>query len=152
MRRKEREITDHERILEIIAGCDVCRLGMIDERGAYIVPMNFGFSDSDGLKLYFHSAAEGKKLDILRKNSCVTFEMDSKHRLQAGEVACKYTFFYECVMGRGRIRFLEGGEKRAGLDLIMAHYGEARPEYDPRGLERVAVLELSVDEISAKAH
>ena len=42
MRRKDREITDGEKIREIIEGCDCLRLGLCDDEGMYIVPLNFG--------------------------------------------------------------------------------------------------------------
>lgn len=60
MRRRDREITDWEKMLEIVAECDCCRLGLVDNGKAYIVPMNFGFEDAgSALTLYFHCAAEG---------------------------------------------------------------------------------------------
>ena len=75
MRRKDREVTDFKKIVSILNDCDCCRLGLVDERGlAYIVPMNFGTeTDGERLTLYFHCANEGKKLDIMRANSAVSF-------------------------------------------------------------------------------
>ena len=43
MRRKDREITDFEQMRAILDACDCARLGLVDEQGAYIVPMNFGW-------------------------------------------------------------------------------------------------------------
>ena len=42
MRRKDREITDFNEIIEIIKKCDVCRIALNDEDFPYIVPLNFG--------------------------------------------------------------------------------------------------------------
>ena len=152
MRRKEREVTDRAKIIEIIESCDVCRLGMVDDFGAYIVPMNFGFDDNGGLTLYFHCAGEGKKLDLLRKNPRASFEMDSKHKLVEGAKACAYSYLYSSVMGRGIVSFVEGDEKLNALGLIMSHYGVSNRDFDPRALEKVTVLALKVTEMSAKAH
>lgn len=44
MRRRDREITDNEKIKEIIKACDCCRLGFNDNGKVYIVPLNFGFT------------------------------------------------------------------------------------------------------------
>ena len=60
MRRKDKEITDRNAIESIIAKSRICRLAMVDDAGPYIVPLCFGFRNNT---LYFHSAAEGKKLD-----------------------------------------------------------------------------------------
>jgi len=74
MRRSDREVTDVDEKLGIVARCKVCRLGMIDETVGpgepYIVPLNFGYEYVDGvLFLYLHGAGEGRKINIL-KNNC----------------------------------------------------------------------------------
>ena len=66
MRRKDREISDYSEIIRIIESCSVCRLGLMDENEAYIVPMNFGYIvENKELTLYFHSAKEGRKIDLM---------------------------------------------------------------------------------------
>ena len=42
MRRKDRKVTEPEKIREIIAAWDVLRLGLADGEYPYIVPVNFG--------------------------------------------------------------------------------------------------------------
>ena len=81
MRRKEREVIDYAEIEEIIrsAGCAGLILGGMYP---YIVPMNFGYENVNGRRtLFFHCAGEGRKLDLLRRNPDVAFEMDCRHRL-----------------------------------------------------------------------
>ena len=57
MRRKDREITDFNEIVDVIRACDVCRIAMNDGDYPYIVPMNFGLDVQDGqVYLYFHCA------------------------------------------------------------------------------------------------
>ena len=86
MRRKDREVTDAAALRAIVQACDCCRLGLVDEDGvACIVPLNFGYTEEDGQPvLYFHSAREGHKLTLLRKNPVVGFEMDTGHGLLPG--------------------------------------------------------------------
>ena len=63
MRRKEREVVKSEEIAEVLDSCKVCRLGVQDEDGVYIVPLNYGYVMENGvLTLYFHGAKEGKKM------------------------------------------------------------------------------------------
>ena len=52
MRRKDRDVTDRQRIQEIIRSCYCCRIGFIDNGFVYIVPMNFG-ERIEGEKLFF---------------------------------------------------------------------------------------------------
>ena len=61
MRRKEKMIVDQRIIDEIIASAKVCRLGLADDNIPYIIPICFGYQAGT---LYFHSAPEGKKIEI----------------------------------------------------------------------------------------
>jgi hypothetical protein len=50
------------------------RLGLILPEGEpYIVPVGYGYSDG---KVYFHTCSEGLKMEILRANPKVCFEVD----------------------------------------------------------------------------
>lgn len=155
MRRKDREVTDPVRIQEIIASCDCCRLGLCDGGRAYVVPMDFGFTEKDGhFAFYFHSAKEGRKIDLIRKSGWASFEMDCGHELVKGERACAYTARYRCVMGGGPVTLLETAEeKRAGLNAVMAHLtGRDQWEYDGAVLEKTLVFRLDVEELTCKVH
>ncbi|MDF2487247.1 MAG: putative flavin-nucleotide-binding protein, partial [Herbinix sp.] len=103
MRRQDREITDANEIYKIIKTCDVCRVAFFDEEYPYIVPLNFGVTfDGTGFKLYFHAAKDGTKLDLLRKNPKVAFEMDCNHNLVMGDNG-SCTMEYESVCGNGTL-------------------------------------------------
>lgn len=68
MRRKDREVTDLNQIFEIVQNCSVAHVGMIENEKPYVVALNFGYErQGDALVLYFHSAYEGHKMDILKK-------------------------------------------------------------------------------------
>ena len=80
MRRKDREITDYGKMLEIAKACDCCRIGLLDENGAYIVPLNFGYdAKEEDLILYFHGAGEGKKIELIRTQDTVGVVLVTKH-------------------------------------------------------------------------
>ena len=82
MRRRDREIESREEILHVLDTCKVVHLAMYDEDGIYMLPMNFGYTYEDNnLVIYIHAALEGKKLDLLRKNPNVGFELDCDHEL-----------------------------------------------------------------------
>lgn len=155
MRRSEREVTDSIEILSIIKACDVMRLGMVDEAGRpYIIPLNFGWETEDGiLTLYFHGANEGRKLEILRNNPLVCFEMDTDHQLSAAEKPCNYSFGYKSVIGWGEITFLETHEEKVhGLQAIMRHAGRDDASFSAEDTKRVSVGKLSVERVTGKSH
>ncbi len=89
MRRKDREIIDFNEIVESMKRCETCVLALNDDGFPYIVPLNFGLNVADGtVELYFHSAKEGTKMDLIRKDNRATFEMDCNHNFMEEE--CSY--------------------------------------------------------------
>lgn len=155
MRRKDREVVDFEQIYSIMEQCDCCRLGLNEEGGAYILPLNFGLSrEEKAITLYFHGANTGKKLDLIRQKPEAGFEMDTGHGLLEGESACQYSFFYRSVIGKGRVSIVEDpGEKIRGLEAIMEHYSPGRQwDFPAAALERIAVIRLEVTQLTCKEH
>lgn len=148
MRRKEREIPDEMGIQSVLDQGLVCRLGLCDGRTPYIVPMSYGTRNG---RLYLHGANEGTKIDLLRKNNRICFEVDVDTWIAPGEAACRWSMKYRSVIGFGTARILEGEEeKRAGLDAIMAHYGGPEGPYDGKSLERTCVIEISIERMTGK--
>lgn len=155
MRRKDREITDFSKITKIISACDCCRLGLCDGGETYIVPLNFGYDIGDtNIKLYFHCANEGRKLELIARQPQVSFEMDTKHELTVGKSGCDFSYLYQSVMGLGSVRVLSNNDEKVfGLQKIMEHYtGNTEWIFDDEVLSVTTVLELSVKTLSCKEH
>lgn len=155
MRRKDREVLDYNRMLEIMEQCDCCRIGFVDTVGTYIVPINFGYQEENGkLYLYFHGAAEGKKSDLAKEQKEVGFEMDRKHELVEGKLACNYSYLYQSIMGKGTIELVENYEDKVkGLTVIMSHYSDKKDwAFEEKVVSRVSVMKLEVTEWSCKEH
>ena len=152
MRRKDREITDMNEIIEIMKKCGVCRLALFDEEYPYIVPLNFGMSAQSGkICLYFHGASSGKKLDLIKKCGKASFEMDCGHNLITGERACDYTMEYESVCGCGTVEILNDSEKTAALTSLMNQYDKKEShEFDEKEIKAVMVFKLNVENITGK--
>lgn len=148
MRREDKEIHDQEQIDEIMHRAQVCRIALCNDGTPYVVPVNFGYGDGC---LYIHSALEGTKLDIIRENPLVSFEVDIDHALVAGEVPCSYTFNYRSVVGFGTAAVLEEPiEKRKGMDLIVRHYVGSIASYPDDALERSAVVKIEISSMTGK--
>ena len=156
MRRKDREITDKDKIKEIISACDCCRLGFNDNGKVYIVPLNFGFIEKNGeYTFYFHGAKTGRKHDIMKVNNCVGFELDTNHRVYGeGNIACTYTSTFQSVIGSGKVFPVEDlNEKVQGLFEIMKHNtGKSEWELNQKMVNAVHVFKLKVEELACKEH
>jgi hypothetical protein len=148
MRRKDKKITDRNAIESIISESRVCRLAMVDEAGPYVVPLCFGFRNNT---LYFHSAGEGKKLGLLRKNPRVCFELDCDTEVCTGKVACDFSMRYRSVIGFGTAAFVEATDaKREALDIIMNHYAEGAFDYPDASVKRISVFKVEIDSMTGK--
>ena len=112
MRRQDREVLQPEQIDAIIESCDCLRLGLNAEDGAYIVPLNFAYVPGKPAKFYFHSAKEGRKVDMIGQGAKAGFELDGAHRLGEAETGCRHTFFYQSVIGTGTVRPVETLEEK----------------------------------------
>lgn len=155
MRRKEREVTDPARISRIIRECDCCRLGLCDGDEVYIVPLNFGYEETDGERLfYFHGAKEGRKIDLISRTHRAGFEMDCHYRLMEGPTACSHSAGYQSVMGTGTVEFIEDPDrKREALRSIMKQTtGKETWEFPEQAVHAVCVFCLNVESLSCKVH
>lgn len=153
MRRSEREIIGFDEIIEVIKKCEVLHLGMVDQNKPYIVPLNFGYLVENGkLKFYLHSAKEGRKVDLMKRNPQVCFEMESLIKLSKSEIPCKWTTYYESIMGEGKIHFInEPDMKQQAMACIMKCNGyEGKMEFPLQMLERTQLFELEVEAMTGK--
>jgi len=148
MRRSEKEIVNRSQIEAIMERARVCRVALCDDGYPYVVPVNFGYGDGC---LYIHSALEGKKIDILKRNPKVAFEVDIDHALVAGKTPCSYTFNYRSVVGFGTAVFLSDiAEKRKGMDFIVRHYAGSVASYPDDALAKVIVVRVDISSITGR--
>jgi uncharacterized protein len=148
MRRSEREIKDRTAIDVIIRQCQVCRLGLSDGAEPYIVPLCFGY---DGEALYFHSAREGRKLDILRKNNHVCFELDIPEGMREAEQGCRWGIKYRSVIGFGTAEIVDDQEgKKKALEIIMAQYSGKEYIFPEDIVTKTAVIKVVVAHVTGK--
>lgn len=155
MRRKDREVTDTALIAEIISGCYCCRLAFCDKDAPYIVPMNFGFEQNEQQFIfYFHSAMEGRKIELIKTGSPVGFELDTNYKLHEADKPCGYSAGFQSIIGTGNVSFLtDHADKKYGLSQIMFHNtGKAEWDFPAEMLDAVAVFKLVVKELSCKEH
>lgn len=156
MRRKDREVAEPSAIAEILDKCQALRVAFPAEY-PYVVPVSFGYT-REGAKftLYFHSAKEGRKVDIVAANTpCkVGFEADRVIDVGSigGESPCRWTCWFESVIGEGIVALVaDDAEKRAGLDAIMKHYGyQGALDYDAKSFDLAYVYKLEVVAICGK--
>jgi nitroimidazol reductase NimA-like FMN-containing flavoprotein (pyridoxamine 5'-phosphate oxidase superfamily) len=149
MRRSDKQITDPAEIEALLRSAELCHLSMVNDGKPYVVPMNFGYANG---ALYFHSAPEGRKIDVMRKNPDVCFSVIGKYDLKTGEKACSWTAKYSSVIGTGKASILEDRvEKEKGLAILMAQYSKDEFDFTDENLDGVVVIKVEVQEMTGKS-
>ena len=152
MTKRERQITDLNQITNILDTAKVLHLGLAVDNMPYVVPMNYGYTMEDGkLTMYLHSAVRGKKLDMLRQNPRVFFELDCDLMPFEGRVPCQYGLAYSSVMGRGTGYIVEDvEEKKRAMSVLMKTQTGKDFSFEDRLVSMVAVIRIDVTEYTAK--
>ncbi|WXG42030.1 MAG: pyridoxamine 5'-phosphate oxidase family protein [Candidatus Freyarchaeum deiterrae] len=148
MRRKNQEITDKKVIESVIKKAEICRIAFSENDTPYIVPVVFGYKENC---LYVHSAREGKKIDIIRKNNKVCFEFEVDVELVKSENVCKWGVKYYSVIGFGKASLVDGvKEKKRALDIIMEHYSDDSYEYSEEFVNKLIIIKILIESLTGK--
>ena len=120
MRRTDRELKTNEELKEVLNDGKIVQIGFIDENEPYIVTLNYGYIwESEKIKLYFHSANEGRKINCIKKNPKVCFSISICDPFIKSDKACNYGMKYRSIVGHGNMRIVENNEERIfGLKSI----------------------------------
>ncbi len=148
MRRTDKEIADRGEARRILEAARVCRLAMSDGDRPYLVPLSFAL---DGDDLVVHSARVGRKLEILRRNPEVCFEVEEGVAFARGATACGSTMRYRSVVGFGTVEFVEDRAEHARLlALFGPRYGAPAGAIPDAEVDRTVVLRVRVRELTGK--
>ena len=148
MRRTDKEIKDGAEIEEILNCGRVCHLGLVDNGLPYVVPVNYGYLDGC---LYVHSAREGRKIDILRRNNLVSFSIHIDDGLVQSDVACNWGMRYQSVMGTGVAVLIEDRtEKEEALRIIMKHYAGPVSVFEEARLDSILIIKVRIESLTGK--
>ena len=148
MRRKEKEIRHPAHLETILQKARVCRLALRGDDFPYIVPMSFGYHSGT---LYFHSAGSGRKLELLRADERVGFEVEEIAEVLPGASACNWTMRFRSVIGTGRARFIaEPAAKIEALRIIMAQYAPGEFVFPLAQVAETTVFAVAIETMTGK--
>ncbi len=149
---REKMITDEQEIIRILDESKIVHVGMVDGDEPYVVPMNYGYTLENGkLTIWLHGSKRGRKLDVLRKNPKVFFEMECALVPFEGDIACKYGLSYSSLMGKGTAEIVEDVEqKKLGLKALMKTQTGRDFEFEDKMTTIVSVIRIECTEYTAK--
>jgi len=150
-RHPEKAIEDIDEIMSVIDAQRLLNIAMSVDDEPYLVTVNYGF-DPEERCFYFHCAAEGKKLDIIRSNPvvwCQVFE-------DRGYVQTECEHHFRTVQFRGEAEVLTDiDEIRTALTLLIEQQEDDPDPVKERLLAKVkpgmlSVVRVRVGEFSGK--
>ncbi len=152
MRRTTKEIKEQDIIIDLLHECHVGRLGTTGRDGYPMVkPLNFAY---EGGGIYFHTAREGEKIEDIKRDNRVCFEVDLPIALIKSKGSpCRAEYLYRSVIIKGRAHIVEDESKRlACLKLLMRKY---QPEggygaFPAEKLKITGVVRIDIEEMIGK--
>jgi hypothetical protein len=152
------EIKSRKKIIEFLNREHVGRICSIDKDGfPQIIPMNFVFLND---AIYMHSHTRGEKLDNIRNNSKVGFEVDREleflpsyftHPTDASQAD---TLYISVVIKGTGIIVNDRSEKTLALNGLMEKYqpegGYERITPDMRVVDEVAIIKVMPNTMHGK--
>ena len=145
MRRKDREITDLDEIEAILRQCKTCHIAMVDDGLPYVVPVSYGYSilNRTLLELYFHSAPEGRKLDVWKRNNKVCFEVSCEGEPVHAETPCNSGYYFASVIGYGEVTVIHDiKEKCKALSVLCKHHTGREAAFTADQAKNVCVFKI----------
>ena len=161
MKRKHNQITDQRFIDTFLGKSRIGRLATTGSDGyPYITPVNYVYLD--GL-IYFHCARAGEKLDNIRRESRVCFQVDQPLAYldlafaDNHEKPCAVTQFYHCVIIRGQAKVVENIEEKVkALNALVSshqddqqHFEEITEQTPP--VRHCEIVAVRVESMTAKS-
>ncbi|MBN1522998.1 MAG: pyridoxamine 5'-phosphate oxidase family protein [Spirochaetales bacterium] len=149
MRRKEKEISSTFELAAILDTEPVMRIALIDGLVPYIVPLHFAYFDD---ALFFHSAPEGRKINALRQNPGICFEVGTESSIVTAETACGFGTRYKSIIGYGTAHILlSRADKEHALSLLMNKYASGGLWVFPEDkLEKTCCIRIDIETMTGK--
>jgi len=145
LRRQDREIKDGAEIEQLMKKATVCHLALMDNE-PYAVPVSFGYEER---AIYFHSALEGRKVDIIKRNNKVSFSIVIDEGIEFDGHKCKVK--YRSVSGAGTACILEdNAEKTGALKTIMRQCVGSEYSFEEERLSTTLVVRIDIDDVHGK--
>lgn len=154
MRRKDKEIVDKNILMNILIKSIHGRLGLSLHGRPYVIPISFvyepGNEEVSGT-IYIHSAPEGKKIDIIKKNVHVCFQVDNNISVVRGDTPCNWGMKYQSVICTGEATIVDNfDEKKRVLMLFADKYTGVSSGIMDKAIHGTLLIRIDIRSITGK--
>ncbi len=151
VRRKEREITDQAEMRQVLKATKYVTVALCKDNEPYLVALSHGYDEAKNC-LYFHCAAEGKKIVYAQANNRVW----GQAVLDFG-VTDECDYAYTCVHFSGTLSLVvDAQEKWHALEVLIRQVA-TNPEsklskLKPEKVQKTTIGRIDVNYLSGKKH
>ena len=142
------EMTAQE-IDQFLTCARVGRIGIALEDEPYIVPVGYGYENG---KVFFHSCFKGLKMNGIKQNPNVCFEVELDHKIHNTGIPCKWSTTYKSIIGYGTASILTDiKEKKKALKILIDHYASGTIyDFSNEMVDNVAVIKITINSMTGK--
>lgn len=147
--RRFKQLLSEEESIDILRSTTSGVLSLCGEDGMpYGVPLSHVYENG---KLYFHSALNGHKIDLIRQNGNASFTVIAKDEIHPET----YTTYFRSVITFGNIRIIEDeNEKKHILEVLGRRCNpnddKSLNEEIKKGFNRCLALEFTIERMTGK--
>lgn len=118
----------------------------------YVVPLCYVYHRG---AIYFHSGFSGEKLEHIKQDNRVCFQVDRVDGCRASRFPCSFSITYKSVLVFGRASVVEDREeKREALFALALPFAEGAPlePVEEKKVDITNVIRIDIDKITGKAN
>ena len=134
---------------EILEDEEAGRISMCKNGDPYVVPVCFVYFNGS---IYFHSRKTGKKVDYIKNNPKVCFQVD-EHKLSLSKDPCKSTKKYRSVIIYGKAEVLKDEKEKINiLKKMIEKYDKNSTSGQIKDVSGVEVFKIKIEDITWKSN
>lgn len=151
MRRKDKQITENNELVKTLKQAEYITLSLCSENKPYIATLSHGYDEENNC-IYFHSAREGKKIDILKENPAIWGQALIDVGYQHG--SCDH--LYHTTQFNGSVTFIEDmTEKKHALKTMIRQLDKnpetiIKDQVKPSSIAKVYIGRIDIQEMTSK--
>ncbi|MCW4012071.1 MAG: pyridoxamine 5'-phosphate oxidase family protein [Candidatus Bathyarchaeota archaeon] len=151
MRRKDKQVTEHNELVKPLKEAEYITLALCSENKPYIATISHGYDEENNC-IYFHSAKEGKKIDIIKENPLVW----GQALIDAGYQHGSCDHLYHTTQFSGTVTFVEDmTEKEHALKLTIKQLDNdpetiIENQVKPNSVAKVYIGRIDIQEMTGK--
>ena len=135
-------------VRQLLENAMIIRIAIPDNPYPYLVPICFVYWND---AIYFHSANSGKKIELLRENNHVTFELDENMGIVENKNICKWSIKYRSIVGHGLVFSIESeSEKYNALKELSKKYGAQARDFSFKIDKGLEILKIIIEKLTLK--